>query len=375
MARISDQIDHLADDISTALVEAYDAVHFMTVHAAKGLEFPVVFLVDLGRGTGSQAPAVRVIPDRGDGQPSVTVWPFRSAADAKERQRDLGETKRLLYVATTRARDRLYLSAVVNDGQATFNRGSFGEVLPPGLASAFERAVESGTTTVDWQGAGGRRHGFRALTPRSPGTVDAPETSPMGPDVPSRAIDLAPVTSGPSIDRATVTELSAVPATPESPATQGSRASSRVLVLGRVVHQLLERFLEREPSAAALELEEGARQILRSDPSYTTVDREETDRLAREAAHLYTRFRSNPDVEALCGRECLFEMPFAYYDGSTFLSGTIDCLTRAADGSVTVFEFKTGAPQPSHQRQLSRYVAAARVLVPGVPVEGRLVYP
>ncbi len=381
MARISDQIDHLADDISTALVEAYDAVHFMTVHAAKGLEFPVVFLVDLGRGTGSQAPAVRVIPDRGDGQPSVTVWPFRSAADAKERQRDLGEMKRLLYVATTRARDRLYLSAVVNDGQATFNRGSFGEVLPPGLASVFERAVESGTTTVDWQGAGGRRHDFRSLTPRSPATVDAPETSPMGPDVPSRAIDLAPVAFGPSIDRATVTELAAVPATPESPtipgspATQRSRASSRVLVLGRVVHQLLERFLEREPPAAALELEEGARQILRGDPSDPTVDGEETDRLARRAAHLYTRFRSNPDVEALCGRECLFEMPFAYYDGSTFLSGTIDCLTCAADGSVTVFEFKTGAPQPSHQRQLSRYVAAARVLVPGVPVEGRLVYP
>ena len=141
MARVADHIDHLSGDVSNAVVEAFDAVNLMTVHAAKGLEFPVVFLVDLGHGTGMQTPPVRVIPDRGDGQPSVSVWPYRTEADADEYLRDLEETKRLLYVATTRARDHLYLSTVLDGGSVRFNRGSFGEILPTQVAALFEKAA------------------------------------------------------------------------------------------------------------------------------------------------------------------------------------------------------------------------------------------
>ena len=151
MARIADQIDHLSGDVATAVVEAFDAVHLMTVHAAKGLEFPVVFLVDLGRGTGARVPAVRVTPDRGDGQPSVTVWPYRSDADSGERDQSIEETKRLLYVASTRARDRLYLSAVARDGSVKFHRGSFGEVLPNGLAAALSAAADDSHASVGWK--------------------------------------------------------------------------------------------------------------------------------------------------------------------------------------------------------------------------------
>ena len=372
MARISDQVDHLADDISTAVVEAYDAVNFSTVHAAKGLEFPIVFLVDLGRGTGSQAPAVRVIPDRGDGQPSVTVWPYRSAADLEERQRDLGETKRLLYVAATRARDRLYLSAALKDGQVSFNRGSFGEVLPLGLAAAFERALGSvpGTTSVDWQGGGGRRHEFRSLTPDDASAGGVSETEPIATDAPSPPVDLAPVAVRSTVERATVTAVSSVPADPEKSSV--SQASSRVL--GRVVHQLLQRFFETHLAVA--ELEARARRILRLElPLGFGLDRSETELLVGRAADLYARIRSHPDIQALRGQECLFEVPFAYYDSSTLLSGTIDCLARASDGSVTALEFKTGAPHPRHEQQLSRYVAAARALMPETPVKGRLIYP
>ena len=151
-----------------------------------------------------------------------------------------------------------------------------------------------------------------------------------------------------------------------------SETSSRVL--GLVVHQLLERFLETDATIA--DLAEGARRMLRRESSLGLgAESGETERLARRAAEVCMRIRSNPNVVALRGRECLFEVPFAYYDGSTLLSGTIDCLARAADGSVTALEFKTGVSRPAHQRQLSKYVAAARVLVPDVPVEGRLIYP
>ena len=162
MARLSDHMDRLSTDMSNAVLEAVDAVSLMTVHAAKGLEFPVVFLVDLGRGTRAPDAPVRIVADRGDGEPSVTVWPYRSDADEAERRRDLEETKRLLYVATTRARDRLYLSAVVEQQRFKRGTGSFGSVLPPDVSAVIAQASAADVGDVlSWHGPSGGAHRFR----------------------------------------------------------------------------------------------------------------------------------------------------------------------------------------------------------------------
>ena len=157
MARVAEHLDQLPGDVSNAVVDAFDAVNLMTVHAAKGLEFPVVLLVDLGRGAGAAAPPVRVL-DRGDGEPSVSVWPFRTEADEDQRLAEREESKRLLYVGATRARDRLYFSAVAAGGRVEPNRGSLGEVLPATFVAAMERAVAGAQPEIDWAGKTGRRH-------------------------------------------------------------------------------------------------------------------------------------------------------------------------------------------------------------------------
>ena len=46
----------------------------------------------------------------------MSVGPFVSEMDEAERAREKHETKRLLYVALTRARDRLYLASALKDG-------------------------------------------------------------------------------------------------------------------------------------------------------------------------------------------------------------------------------------------------------------------
>ncbi|HEY6346375.1 MAG TPA: UvrD-helicase domain-containing protein [Bryobacteraceae bacterium] len=97
--------------------DSSQAVRIMTIHAAKGLEFPVVFLAAMHRGPERRLPAILFAPDRGLGikwrnPVSGTSAPsavYRELAE-HQKQCDDAEESRLLYVAMTRAEDRLILS-------------------------------------------------------------------------------------------------------------------------------------------------------------------------------------------------------------------------------------------------------------------------
>jgi ATP-dependent exoDNAse (exonuclease V) beta subunit len=62
-------------------VDASDAVNLMTVHASKGLEFPVVFVVNLARGTGNRRDPIRIAAHDTDDELSVAVGDYPSEAD------------------------------------------------------------------------------------------------------------------------------------------------------------------------------------------------------------------------------------------------------------------------------------------------------
>jgi ATP-dependent helicase/nuclease subunit A len=156
LARIADHLDSLtAGDESNAALEAIDAVNLMTVHAAKGLEFPIVFLVNLAKGASGPPKPIRAV------ETDVSIGPFVSDSDEAERAREREETKRLLYVAITRARDRLYLSSVLKDGQFAAGPGSLGAVMPDSLKALFASASNGSTDEITWTGSSGRAYSFR----------------------------------------------------------------------------------------------------------------------------------------------------------------------------------------------------------------------
>jgi ATP-dependent helicase/nuclease subunit A len=97
--------------------ESENVVRLMTVHQAKGLEFPVVIIADMGRGGARPLPPPLLSPRDGllicatDGSaqdeiPNPALEEYRDEL----KDQDEAESARLLYVAMTRARDRLILS-------------------------------------------------------------------------------------------------------------------------------------------------------------------------------------------------------------------------------------------------------------------------
>lgn len=154
LERVVEHIERLAvGDESNAAIDAHDAVSLMTVHASKGLEYPIVFVVNMGRGTGNARAPIRVVADV-KGEASVAIADYQSEADEDAVAKEREETKRLLYVALTRARDRLYLSGSVAKGVFRPTRGALAEVMPDSLRALFARAA-AGPGTLDWVGSSG----------------------------------------------------------------------------------------------------------------------------------------------------------------------------------------------------------------------------
>ncbi|WP_407177675.1 double-strand break repair helicase AddA [Bradyrhizobium sp. STM 3562] len=129
-----------------------DEVRVMTVHGAKGLEASVVFLVDT---TSSPADTQRLrlihLPDGRDGE--VVVWAGRKADDpaavAGARAAMLGdiedEYRRLLYVAMTRAADRLIVGGCMPGNMNSVRKLCWYDLIARGLANSglTEQTIET----------------------------------------------------------------------------------------------------------------------------------------------------------------------------------------------------------------------------------------
>jgi ATP-dependent helicase/nuclease subunit A len=375
LARIADHLDRLsAGDESNASLDAVNAVNLMTVHASKGLEFPVVFVVGLARGTGSTGQPVRVVSDDGGGSPAASVGTLRFEADEEEKRRDREETKRLLYVALTRARDRLYLSGVLGaDGRFAPRPGSLGEALPRSFGEAIEAAGTRSGPRVTWAGRG-RTHSFLVARPADGGVLMPGSAAEAAAD--SREDLLQPLPAAPCVPVTTVRALVQPDGT--SLARRWNPEGAGDALAGRLVHRLFQSMGPGIAGAGTMDcdaaLHARARALVLADERDLVA---EPDEAVHAACALWRDMKDRPDVaELFAGAEVLYEVPFSMRGQSdpagTVVRGVIDCLVRRPNGEIVVVEIKTGRAADWHEAQLAMYVEAARGLFPASRVRGVL---
>lgn len=156
--RYIDQLQTYEIDFGEADVtgENADVVHIMTIHKSKGLEFPVVFVSGMGRRINQMETSEKLVvhPDLGMGICEISGRPkvkrncvLRSGIADRIRRENLGEELRVLYVALTRAKEKLILTGVVKDIEKTV--GSYTANVAPGRPVSYSQRAGA-ARYLDW---------------------------------------------------------------------------------------------------------------------------------------------------------------------------------------------------------------------------------
>ncbi|WP_165498160.1 double-strand break repair helicase AddA [Siculibacillus lacustris] len=368
-----------APEIKRELDETRDELRVMTVHGAKGLEAAVVFLVDPGSGPVHAAhdpTLVRLaVPDSPPGAPPVPVWSRGSAdpavvvaARAAHRDAASAEYLRLLYVAMTRAADRLYVCgfAGVRGASPECWHARIAERLLPDA----EEVTDAAGTVVAHRWRTGRG------IPRPP-EPPAPAVAAANPDLPAWIDRPPPVV--PTILRATPSAHPDAPAAKGrgGPAAAAERAARRELerLRGTLAHRLLEVL----PGLAVDRRRAAATRFLAARAAAWPEDAR-TGLLAEVESVL-----AAPDFAAVFAAGSRAEVPIVgrlvATDATPIeISGRIDRLAITAD-AVLLVDFKTdrrpppvGAPPASHVEQLALYRVLLARLFPGRAIRCALLW-
>ena len=383
-----------------APLQAENALRLMSVHASKGLEFPMVILADASRQRRHSGGLL--LADVADGL-NCQVYDAESGKYASGyahkqsvkllNSKEEAEAKRLLYVAATRAQDYLLVSGAIWQNQAgDWQSDGFMQLLLDGLelGDLFPAASQS----MDFAG-----HPLRIAMPASPpapGRLHAPAQSATSlwdfePDPRDYPPQMPPLLQ-PLLDfdapaqHISVTQLAELGGfrylpdrrerqeaarrfqqdepRDDDPAPNQPARSQRLL--GDIVHELLRYAEQRHPQSASDDMIDAvawARGV---------TDGRRLAALRRDTRALLNRYAGS-DVKRwveqaqAAQRPVYRELSFMYPWHGRVLHGVMDLLLQMADGSWRIIDFKTGEVRgelPSHAQQyrlqLGVYAAAVQ---------------
>ena len=356
---------------------AGNLVRIMTVHGAKGLQAPLVILPDT---TGLPRDDSNIVwaDDARTGR-AVPLWAPRKEfrCDALDRLRAAGrlrqmeEYNRLLYVALTRAEDRLLVCGW---------RGAHApkdECWHSLVQRGFQAAGAEGEPFAQWEGDVLRLRARQTVPAQTqagtalvthdadlpPWIGAAPDWRPAPPPPePPRPLPLAP-------SRPEGVELGTVPAA-ESPLAERDAGGNRFR-RGQLIHSLLQHL----PSVPEPERRDAAIRFL--DKPAQGIPPGEAARVADEVLAVM----AHPDLSPIFGPDSRAEVPLTGIVGDVVVGGLVDRLVVLPD-RVLVADFKTNRRPPAriedtpvmYLRQMASYRALLRAIFPGRTVLCALIW-
>ncbi|MEX2647965.1 MAG: double-strand break repair helicase AddA [Alphaproteobacteria bacterium] len=345
-------------EIKRDLEHGRDEVRVITVHGAKGLEAPIVILPDTTRPPVEHG-ATLLWDEAGDGgllwsgRAAFAEQRVRAAKEARD-ARQQAEYRRLLYVALTRAADRLYVGGWV--GRDAPHEGSWYRLVRDALAPIAARVPFEA-----WPGDALRLES-RAVVARAP--PPAPRFA-VAPQTPPWMREPAPVEAPVAPPLAP----SRAPAEPPAQAPFGAGAGARTR--GRAIHRLLE-LLPGVPAGSRAAIAE--RVLARRHPDLAPEAR-------ADLALAAIRVIESPGLANLFGPDSRAEVPLVGVVGERVVAGQVDRLVVGA-AEIVVGDYKSdrappadaaGVP-PAYRRQLALYGALLREVFPGRRVRAILVW-
>jgi ATP-dependent helicase/nuclease subunit A len=338
-----------------------DSLRLLTVHGAKGLQAPVVILADAcldpDAGTRSDSLAWNGLPILAP-RKSERLGPIGQVLE-EARAAEREEHWRLLYVALTRAEERLIVTGSLGPRARGLSQ-------PESWFSAVENALIA--LGAEWEddplwGARRRWQGREVLPSRAPETSTVSESAVHAEPVwlrqpaPEEARPPRPLAPSAPVE-------DDVPYPPPTPAMRA--ASER----GRWLHALFERLPDVPPGQRRERADRWLQQQGASDSA-----------LRHDVIAQALRVIEDSDFAPLFKPGALAEAPVAAVVGEVVVAGTVDRLCVSPD-LVQVVDFKTGRIAPltpeevpsAHVRQMAAYAAALQVIFPNRRIEAGLLY-
>jgi len=352
-------------EVKRDLEQGHGEVRVMTVHGAKGLQARIVFLPDTCAAPDARQESKLLWHDSDtQDDASLLLWPpFRDTEETVARKlRDAArlkreqEYRRLLYVALTRAEDRLYIGG----WESTRKRSTdcwYDLIAPVIEGKGEEITLKDGST--GWrisskqpgtppQSVEKQEESKPISLPAWALTVPTPEAEPIQPLAPSKPTDDEPTVRSPFGD------------------DHGARFKR-----GRLIHTLLQTLPDLAPNQRMATTQA----FLAEDRHTLSVD-EQSD-ITQETL----RIIEHPDFAFLFSSESLAEVPLVAEIDGTVISGQVDRLI-VTEQTVAIVDYKTNRPPPLdakdiapvYLKQMAAYQAALSRIYPGKEIKGYLLW-